>query len=304
MIIRARVKEISMTPTNKPVEHVERQSLMRKLIDNLDKLGRTHPFLLALLSFVTALVVARTFTFYFPLVQIRLAEFHIHHYYFGVIGLIIAGGIPAYTQNLKQLPVVSMLYGGGSGLIINQIGEMFTGDYWSSITWYFAIAFALLLVSAAILNHWKPPYVPQILEQASIVQTTSRWLEKISYPPYLLVLASFVVSFILARVYVFIFPSSQFWVSNIHIHHYNLGIVFLLLSIAWLLTFKRYVYEKLFLISYGTGIGIFMDEIGLQLDPMEDYLSPITYIYTAIFLGIITILLVSQYFSYKKRDQS
>jgi hypothetical protein len=291
-----------MTTANEPEVPIQKQGILRQLIKNIDRLGRAHPFLLALVSFVTALVVARTFTFYFPLVQIRLAEFHIHHYYFGVIALIIAGGIPAYTQNLKQLPGVSMLFGAGTGLIINQIGEMFTGDYWSPIMWYIALAFGLLLVAAALLNHWKPPYIPQRLEQSTIVQTTSRWLEKISYPPFLLVLASFVVSFILARGYVFLFPSSQFWVSNIHIHHYNLGIVFLLLSIALLLTFKRYMYEKLFLIAYGTGIGIFMDEIGLQLDPMEDYLSPITYIYTVIFLVILTILIVGQYRSNKKSD--
>jgi hypothetical protein len=289
-----------MTTAENQTNSTGEQSIIARLIYSLDKLGRIHPFLLALLSFVTALAVARVFTFFFPFVQIRLAEFHIHHYYFGVIMLIVAGGIPAYTQNLKQLPIISMLYGGGAGLIINQLGEIFTGDYWSPIIWYFIVAFAVLLVSAAFLNYWKPPYIPQIIEEARIVKTTSRWLEKISYPPYLLVLASFVVSFILARVTVFIFPTFQFWVSDIHIHHYNLGIVFLLLSIAWLLTFKRYIYEKLFLISYGIGIGIFMDEIGLQLDPMENYLSPLTYIYTAIFLVIIIILVISQYYSIRK----
>jgi hypothetical protein len=291
-----------MTTANEPADPVQKQRILKQFLNNIDRLGRAHPFLLALLSYLTALVVARVFTFYFPLVQIRLAEFHIHHYYFGVIALIVAGGIPAYTQNLKQLPGISMLYGAGTGLIINQIGEMFTGDYWSPIMLYFAVAFGLLLFAAALLNHWKPPYIPQRLEQSTIVQTTSRWLEKISYPPYLLVLASYVVSFLLARGIVFLFPSSQFWVSNIHIHHYNLGIVFLLLSIALLLTFKRYMYEKLFLIAYGTGIGIFMDEIGLQLDPMENYLSPLTYIYTIILLVILTILVVSQYRSKQKSD--
>ena len=244
-----------MTNSTPPINIVDEQPPKNKLFEKIDRLGRAHPFLLAFLSFLAALVVARVFTFFFPTVQIRLAEFHIHHYYFGVIGLLIAGGIPAYTQNLKQLPLISMLFGGGTGLIINQIGEIFTGDYWSPITWYIAIVFAILLVSAALLNHWRPPIIPQRLEQAKIVQTTSRLIQKISTPPFLLVLVSFIVSILLVRGYVILFPGNQFWVSNIHLHHYNLGIVFLLLSIALLLTFKRYMYEKIFLISYGVGMG-------------------------------------------------
>ena len=90
MIIRVQTKDISMTTANEPAVPIPKQGILRQLINTIDRLGRAHPFLLALVSFVTALVVARTFTFYFPLVQIRLAEFHIHHYYFGVIALIPA----------------------------------------------------------------------------------------------------------------------------------------------------------------------------------------------------------------------
>jgi len=288
-----------MTLPPSPQDNLKKTYIQR-VLEKINGVGQTQPFFLAFLSYVTLFTIARGFTVIFPIVQIRFGEFHIHHYYFGVLALIIAGGIPAYTRNLRQLPLISLLYGGGLGLIANQIGEMFTGDYWSSLTWILALVFGVLLLGIATVHQRKTLTIPRQLEDSSIVQKTSKFIGKISSPTYLLVLLSFFVSFLIARVYVIVFPTSQFWVSEIHIHHYNLGIVFLLLATGSLMMFKKYVYEKTFLISYGTGIGVFMDEIGLQLDPLDRYWTVISYFYIGVSLIILTLILAIQLQSNKR----
>ncbi|MHA1917917.1 MAG: hypothetical protein ACTSUV_06365 [Candidatus Ranarchaeia archaeon] len=272
-----------LVKTNKP-----------KFFEVVKEAGTKNPFLLVVYSFIGSFLFARLFTFILPSFQLHLVGIHIHHYYFGVLFLLVSGGLIAFFQNLDRGYLYAILYGTGLGLIINQIGELFTYDYWSPIT-YFAFVFTTITLLILSIINLKTEFKKK--EKKGMFLKLKNLSDRILTPfmnqSFVLVFLSFILSFTLARVYVISFPTTQFWVSNIHFHHYNLGIIFLLLSAGYILMIKRFDSKKEFLIMYGIGIGVFMDEIGLQLSPLELYWDPSTYIFiviTAIILaGVIAV---------------
>ncbi|OKY77747.1 MAG: hypothetical protein BTN85_0216 [Candidatus Methanohalarchaeum thermophilum] len=111
-----------------------------------------------------------------------------------------------------------------------------------------------------------------------------------------LIFISFLVSFTLARVYVFFFSSwgtgrDFFPLENYFIHHLYYGIGFLIVS-GWLaINYEEKRIKRFSSIVYGLGLGLFLDEIGLMLTHFENYWDSITYTFFSltglIFLNLI-----------------
>ncbi|OUJ19013.1 putative membrane protein [Methanonatronarchaeum thermophilum] len=99
--------------------------------------------------------------------------------------------------------------------------------------------------------------------------------------PFLIFL-SFLISFIVARAYVFflgdiatgrdVFPFEYYMV-----HHFYYGVILMIIA-GWIaIIYKDRDIHRIAALLYGAGLGIFFDELGLLLTHFEDYWDPITY---------------------------
>ncbi|WGI17348.1 hypothetical protein [Methanonatronarchaeum sp. AMET-Sl] len=98
----------------------------------------------------------------------------------------------------------------------------------------------------------------------------------------LLIFISFLISFIVARLYVFylgdIATGRDFFPFEYYmIHHFYYGVIFMIIA-GWIaIIYKDKKIHRLAALLYGTGLGLFFDELGLLLTHFEDYWDPITY---------------------------
>lgn len=91
-----------------------------------------------------------------------------------------------------------------------------------------------------------------------------------------IILASFLVSFVVARLFSAFFPSARLVVGGLHVHHFWYGLALLTIG-GWLgINYREEHVERIAAILFGTGGGLVGDEIGLLLT-FRDYYSEITY---------------------------
>lgn len=98
--------------------------------------ARVHLATVALVSFILAFLVARTFTTFFPSRVIITSGIHIHHFWFGIILLAVGGWLGINSRQKDVDLAAAILYGVGGGLIVDEVGLLLTfGDYWTELTW-------------------------------------------------------------------------------------------------------------------------------------------------------------------------
>ncbi|RZN63367.1 MAG: hypothetical protein EF811_00515 [Methanonatronarchaeia archaeon] len=110
--------------------------------------------------------------------------------------------------------------------------------------------------------------------------------------PFLIFL-SFLISFVIARVYVLmlgdvatgrdVFPFEYYM-----IHHFYYGVILMIIA-GWIaIIYKDKNVHRIAAVLYGAGLGVFFDELGLLLTHFEDYWDPITY--TAVIIIALILL--------------
>lgn len=114
-----------------------------------------------------------------------------------------------------------------------------------------------------------------------------------------LIFVSFLVSFLIARIYVYFFEyrgSLTFW--GYTSHHLYYGIILLIIA-GWIaINYQDRDLSRINALIYGVGLGIFFDEIGLILSQFEDYWSGITYsVVVIISLVLLNIIYFSDFWS-------
>jgi len=117
---------------------------------------RAHLETAALLSFILAFIVARTFTTFFPSTVLVSNGIHIHHFWFGIALLAVGGwlGISYSDKDIGRLAAI--LYGAGGGLIVDEVGLLLTlGDYWTGLTYTFLIMFSAFIIILALLSKYR-----------------------------------------------------------------------------------------------------------------------------------------------------
>jgi len=102
-------------------------------------------------------------------------------------------------------------------------------------------------------------------------------LDEVSRPNLsFIMLASFLISFTVARVFTGFFPSTVFMVQNIHVHHFWFGLALLAVG-GWLgINYRDDEIDRLAAIIFGVGGGLVGDEVGLLLT-FGNYYSELTY---------------------------
>ena len=72
--------------------------------------------------------------------NIILFGYHIHHFYFGILMIALAGWFSITDTGFKSRKKLAAFYGIGLGLLMDEIGLLLTwGDYYSSLTYILSI---------------------------------------------------------------------------------------------------------------------------------------------------------------------
>ena len=91
-----------------------------------------------------------------------------------------------------------------------------------------------------------------------------------------IMLSSFLVSFVIARVFTGFFPSTVLVVQGVHVHHFWFGLALLVVG-GWLgINYRDDEIDRLAAIIFGVGGGLVGDEVGLLLT-FGNYYSELTY---------------------------
>jgi hypothetical protein len=103
---------------------------------------RPNLSLLALVSFITSFAVARVFTRLKPDSVLIGGGYHVHHFWFGLIMVIIGGWIGISYTSERADRVAAIIFGAGGGLIGDEVGLLLTlGNYWTEITYTLIVVF-------------------------------------------------------------------------------------------------------------------------------------------------------------------
>ncbi len=110
-----------------------------------------------------------------------------------------------------------------------------------------------------------------------------------------LALVSFILSFIVARSFTYLYPNVVLVGGGLHIHHFWFGLILLAVG-GWLgISYTQKEIDMLAAIVYGVGGGLIADELGLLLT-LGDYYSELTWTALLLLISIITMLvLVNKY---------
>lgn len=82
--------------------------------------------------------------------QISILGYHIHHFFFGFVLLVLAGWAAILRPEISRR-WVAFVYGLGVGIFVDEFGLLLTwGDYYARQSWFVAITFLSILVIAMV----------------------------------------------------------------------------------------------------------------------------------------------------------
>ena len=115
-------------------------------------------------------------------------------------------------------------------------------------------------------------------------------------------LLGFMVSFLTARTFTTIKPTTWVIVGGIHIHHFWYGLGLIAIS-GWLGIISTHpTHRRVYALLFGLGGGLIGDEVGLLLT-FGDYHSELTYVFLVVFVTLATmIILLTSYRNKLKHD--
>ncbi|MFW6007495.1 MAG: hypothetical protein ACOC4G_11300 [Bacillota bacterium] len=106
--------------------------------------------------------------------NVILFGYHIHHFYFGILLIFIAGGMAITGSEMFSRKQLAVFYGIGLGLFMDEIGLLLTwGDYWSRLSYILT-----LFLGGIFLNIVFFPYFWGEVKENMKEQTPSSWVSR------------------------------------------------------------------------------------------------------------------------------
>ncbi len=119
---------------------------------------------LATLAFVGGFFGSRIFHLLFPDVMVIEQGIHFHHFWYGLVMVLIAGwgGIAYNGERIDR--VYAVLFGLGAGFIGDEVGLLLTfGNYYSELTFEFFVAAIAFILLVALLVRYKGQIVENVV---------------------------------------------------------------------------------------------------------------------------------------------
>jgi hypothetical protein len=105
------------------------------------------------LAFVAGFLGARLFATLNPRVVVVQNGIHFHHFWYGLVMVIVAGWTGIALSNVWLSRNLAILFGLGVGLIGDEVGLLLTfGDYNSNLTEIFFVAAVAFIILATLLS--------------------------------------------------------------------------------------------------------------------------------------------------------
>jgi hypothetical protein len=105
------------------------------------------------LAFVAGFLGARLFATLNPRVVVVQNGIHFHHFWYGLVMVIVAGWTGIALSNVWLSRNLAILFGLGAGLIGDEVGLLLTfGDYNSNLTEIFFVAAIAFIILATLLS--------------------------------------------------------------------------------------------------------------------------------------------------------
>ncbi|MFT4261236.1 MAG: hypothetical protein ACMXX9_02265 [Candidatus Woesearchaeota archaeon] len=107
--------------------------------------------------------------------NIILFGYHIHHFYFGILLIAIAGWLAIVKSSSLSNKAIAIIYGVGLGLFLDEIGLLLTwGDYYSSLSYTISIfVFAIFLNILFFADFWKT-FKDQVRSKSLVARTLNK----------------------------------------------------------------------------------------------------------------------------------
>jgi hypothetical protein len=119
--------------------------------------ARPHLSVWALISFIFAFVITRTFTSVYPTVIWQTGGFHVHHFWYGLAMLAAGGWLGISVENERINRVAAILFGAGGGLIGDEVGLLLTlegENYWAEMSYTIMIVFVAFMAILILLSRY------------------------------------------------------------------------------------------------------------------------------------------------------
>lgn len=137
------------------------QKLRKKQIKEIYKRGHSQLLELQFIittSFLIAFTASRAIVVAAgeskPSLELWVWNYHVHHFFFGLLLLSISGWISLVESQKKYKKISAMLYGGGLGLLIDEIGLLLTwGNYWATQSYIFSVTVIFIFLSIILYEY-------------------------------------------------------------------------------------------------------------------------------------------------------
>jgi hypothetical protein len=132
------------------------------LYSDIVRRKKTTPFII-LVCFIVTFVMARAIVKFFPGFAFVWNQYHIHHFYYGILALAIAGWIALVSNRENLHTFAAVCLGLGLGLVADEFGLMLTCasplkecDYLARQSYDLAIILFLAILNAIyFVPFWK-----------------------------------------------------------------------------------------------------------------------------------------------------
>jgi hypothetical protein len=120
---------------------------------------------IVMFSFILSFAIARITVTLFPDFRVIWNQYHIHHFYYGIALIGIAGWVLLVSDKVRLHRLSAVLYGIGLGLLTDEIGllltcssDAFTCNYYARQSYDIAVILVLLFLNAIydIPFLWRP----------------------------------------------------------------------------------------------------------------------------------------------------
>lgn len=102
--------------------------------------------------FLVSFVAARVFTSFFPSTVLVVQGYHVHHFLYGIILLVIGGWLGINYRDDQIDRVAAIVFGVGGGLVGDEIGLIVAVNYYSELTYTFVVSLLAFVFMATIFR--------------------------------------------------------------------------------------------------------------------------------------------------------
>jgi hypothetical protein len=120
---------------------------------------------IATLAFVSSFFGSRLFATVYPSTVVMTGDIHIHHFWYGIGLISVAGWIAIAWRNERLSRLCALLYGLGAGFVGDEVGLLLTfGDYESELTYQFFIASMSIIIITTLLLRYRTIILRDVLQ--------------------------------------------------------------------------------------------------------------------------------------------